>query len=130
MKYSGEIKRMFKEDPMPRCPYCDDELCYCVFDVDRRIARFRCPTCDSEFPPTKRDYKRMIKYENSCHGCKWLDRDMKSNIDGDSYCCLVERSSQKHEPHCKIRRPDKIRCKMCEASNWTTRFQKRSDNNV
>ena len=116
---------MFKEDPMPRCPYCDDVLYYCVFDVNRSIARFRCPTCDSEFPTTERDCKRPVKYENNCHGCKWLDRDMKSNIDGNGYCCMVERSSQKHEPHCKIRRPDKVRCEVYEAGNWATRFQKK-----
>lgn len=80
---------MFKEDPMPRCPYCDDVLCYCVFDMHKRIARFRCPTCNSEFP-----------------------------------------SSQKHKSHCKIRKPDKIRCEMYEAGNWETRLKKRSDNNV
>lgn len=76
---------MFKEGLMPRCPYCDDELCYCVFDIDKRIAQFRCPTCNSEFPPTKRNYEKMEKYENNCHSCKWLDRDMKSNIDGNGY---------------------------------------------
>lgn len=29
----------------------------------------------------------------NCHGCKWLDRYKK---DGNGYCCMVERSSQKH----------------------------------
>lgn len=116
---------MSKEELMPRCPYCDDELRYCVFDMNRRIARFRCPTCDSEFPPTKRDYKRMIKHENNYHGCKCFDCGMKSNIDGNGYCCMAERSSQKHKSHCKIRKPDKIRCEMYEAGNLETRFQKK-----
>ena len=25
----------------------------------------------------------------NCHGCKWLDR---YKIDGNGYCCMVERS--------------------------------------
>lgn len=74
--------------------------------------------------------KMMTKCENNCHGCKWLDRDMKLNIDGNGYCCMVERSSQKHEPQCKIRRPDKVRCELYEAGNWATRFQKGRNNNA
>lgn len=42
---------MPKEELMPRCPYCDDEMKYVVLDMERRIARLRCPTCDSEFLP-------------------------------------------------------------------------------
>lgn len=72
----------------------------------------------------------MTKCENNCHGCKWLDRDMKLNIDGNGYCCMVERSSQKHEPQCKIRRPDKVHCELYEAGNWATRFQTGRNNNA
>lgn len=43
-------KRMPKEELMPRCPYCDDEMKYVVLDMVKRTARLRCPTCDSEFP--------------------------------------------------------------------------------
>lgn len=42
---------MPKEELMPRCPYCDDEMKCVVLDMERRTARLRCPTCDSEFPP-------------------------------------------------------------------------------
>lgn len=48
----------------------------------------------------------------NCHGCKWLERYKK---DGNGYCCMVERSSQKHDVHCKIRYPEKERCELYEA---------------
>lgn len=38
---------MHKEELMPRCPYCDDEMKYVVVDMVRRVARLRCPTYDS-----------------------------------------------------------------------------------
>ena len=46
---------MPKEELMPRCPYCNDEMKYVVRDIARRTARLRCPTCDSEFPPREEE---------------------------------------------------------------------------
>lgn len=46
---------MPKEELMPRCPYCDDEMKYVVLDMVRRTARLHCPTCDSEFPPREEE---------------------------------------------------------------------------
>lgn len=46
---------MYKEELMPRCPYCDDEMKYVLLDMERRTARLRCPTCDSEFPPREEE---------------------------------------------------------------------------
>lgn len=65
----------------------------------------------------------LPKVENNCHGCKWLDRDMRVNIDGDGYCCNVVRSSQRHDPDCKVRRPNKVRCELYEAGDWATRYE-------
>lgn len=56
----------------------------------------------------------------NCCGCKWLDRYKK---DGNGYCCMVERSSQKHDVHCKIRYPEKERCELYEAGDFATRYE-------
>ena len=55
---------------------------------------------------------------NNCHGCKWLDR---YRIDGNGYCCKVERSETQKE---KIRRPDMERCELYEAGDWENRWRK------
>ena len=56
----------------------------------------------------------------NCHGCKWLDRYKR---DGNGYCCMVELSSQKHDPRCKERFPDKERCELYEEGNFATRYK-------
>lgn len=55
---------MPKEELMPRCPYCDDEMKYVVLDMERRTARLRCPTCDSEFPPKEEEMTMTTKPQN------------------------------------------------------------------
>lgn len=56
----------------------------------------------------------------NCHGCKWLDRYKK---DGNGYCCMVERSSQKQDENCKKRYPEKERCELYEAGDFATRYK-------
>lgn len=98
-----------------------------------------CPLCGEAKLKTWRTIipSTPLRYQiecASCHCCgkkaltKW--GAMKLNIDGNGYCCMVERSSQKHEPQCKIRRPDKVHCELYEAGNWATRFQKGRNNNA
>lgn len=71
----------------------------------------------------KAEIAAMPKIENNCHGCKWLDRDMFVNEDGNGYCCKVESSSQRRNPGCKMRRPNKVRCELYEAGDWATRYE-------
>lgn len=62
----------------------------------------------------------MNNAEN-CHGCKWLDR---YKMNGNGYCCMVERSAQKHDAHCKMRTPEKERCELYEAGDFAMRYKK------
>lgn len=60
---------MPKEELMPRCPYCDDEMKYVVLDMVRRTARLHCPTCDSEFPPKEGKMTMTTKPRNRVLTC-------------------------------------------------------------
>ena len=60
---------MPKEELMPRCPYCDDEMKYVVLDMVRRTARLHCPTCDSEFPPKEEEMTMTTKPRNRVLTC-------------------------------------------------------------
>lgn len=60
---------MYKEELMPRCPYCDNEMKYVVLDMVRRTARLHCPMCDSEFPPKKEEMTMTTKPRNRVLTC-------------------------------------------------------------
>ena len=54
---------------------------------------------------------------NNCHGCKWLDR---YRIDGNGYCCKVERSKTQSK---KVRRPHMERCELYSDGDFATRYK-------
>lgn len=62
----------------------------------------------------------MTVVENNCHGCKHLDR---YKTDGNGYCCMVVRSSQKTIKGCRFRRPYMKRCELYEAGDFATRYK-------